>query len=93
MVICKWGRKVKVHGLKGYPSIIYKTVNQGGLEGSQGYPSIIYKTVNQGGVEGSQVILTRQAKGPQLHVGKLDISKTRHLVHSIYQDNIRVLSL
>lgn len=63
------------------------------VHGLKGYSSIIYKIVNQGRVEGSQVILTRQAKGPQFHVGKLDVSKTRHLVHRIYQDNIRVPSL
>lgn len=55
--------------------------------------SIIYKIVNQVRVEGSKVILTRQTKGPQFQVGKLDISNTRHLIHGIYQDNIRVSSL
>lgn len=53
----------------------------------------MYKRVNQVGVKGSKVILTRQAKGPQFQVGKLDISKTRHLIHGVYQDNIRVPSL
>lgn len=55
--------------------------------------SIICKIVNQVRVEGSKAILTRQAKGPQFQVGKLDIGKTRHLIHGLYQDNIRVPSL
>lgn len=55
--------------------------------------SIISEIVNQVRVEGSKVNLTRQAKGPQFQVGKLDISKIRHLIQAIYQDNIRVPSL
>ena len=47
--------------------------------------SIICKIVNQVRVEGSKAILTRQAKGPQFQVGKLDIGKTRHLIHGLYQ--------
>lgn len=42
---------------------------------------------------GARGYLTRQAKSPELQVSKMDICKTRQLIHRVCQDNIRMPGL
>ena len=74
-------RKLRITGLKCYSSIAGK------------WQTRLGSADLGGGGQGSKIILTRQAEGPQPQVGKLDICKTRQLIHSVYQDNIRMPSL